>query len=278
MLKEFREERLIWNRFHKTAEKQLLPLFRKAIMQSIQPVMTYAELEGTDNIPVEQLINSNVWQSVYQRAYEITGMKMAKSEYYRQRKNEPTATKASAIDFLVDVWSGKLKDYALQYVYQIQRELNDTTVEMIRRALGDVADLDMDREGRVRLFLKGLGQRAKMRAGTISRTETSRIANLGKNIAAVSWIETQGGQSYKVWLGRNDKNERRAHLEENDTIIEMENTFDLDGHLCQRPGDFSLPANQVINCRCTCSFMSINRYNRYQKLGRIVNGKLVGAS
>jgi len=278
MLKEFREERIIWNRFHKTAEKQLLPLFRKAIMQSIQPVITYSELEGTDNIPVEQLINRNVWQPVYQRAYEITGMKMAKSEYYRQRKNEPTATKASAIDFLVDVWSGKLKDYALQYVYQIQRELNDTTVEMIRRALGDVADLDMDREGRVRLFLKGLGQRAKMRAGTISRTEVTTIANLGKSIAAQSWVDEQGGGGYHVWLGRNDAKERESHKEVNDTILPLSETYIVGGEQAIRPGDVHLSAKNRIGCRCTQSIMTANRYNRYVKLGRIVNGKLVGAS
>jgi len=277
MLKEFREERLIWNRFHKTAEKQLLPLFRKAIMQSIQPVITYAELEGTDNIPVEQLINRNVWQSVYQRAYEITGMKMAKSEYYRQRKNEPTATKASAIDFLVDVWSGKLKDYALQYVYQIQRELNDTTVEMIRRALGDVAELDMDRNGRVRLFLKGIGQRVKMRAGTISRTETTTIANLGKSIAAQSWVDEQGGDGYHVWLGR-VIGERPTHVATNDTILPLPEQYLVGGELCERPGDVHLSAKERINCRCTQSIMTANRYNRYVKLGRIVNGKLVGAS
>jgi len=277
MLKEFREERLIWNRFHKTAEKQLLPLFRKSIMQSIQPVMTYAELEGTDNIPVEQLINRNVWQSVYQRAYEITGMKMAKSEYYRQRKNEPTATKASAIDFLVDVWSGKLKDYALQYVYQIQRELNDTTVEMIRRALGDVADLDMNREGRVRLFLKGLGHRAKMRAGTISRTEVTTIANLGKSIAAQSWVDEQGGGGYHVWLGR-IANERQSHLDANNTILPLSEPYTVGGEIAERPGDVHLSAKERINCRCTQSIMTANRYNRYVKLGRIVNGKLVGAS
>jgi|GEM_PF-4435698 len=276
MLKEFREERLIWNRFHAKAEKELFTVFRKALLSSIAPVIKYAENNGLNNIPVNGLVNRNVWIVPYQNAYAKQGMQMAKIEYYRQKSLTPS--KASAIDFLVDIWSGILKEYALTYTYGIQRELNETTVKMIQAALGDVAELDMDRTGRLRLFIKVLKDRVKNRAANISRTEVTTLANLGKSVAAQSWVDEQGGRGYHVWLGRNDEKERPDHLHTNNTILPLEENYIVGGEQAIRPGDVNLSQKQRIRCRCTQSIMTANRYNRYVKLGRIVNGKLVGAS
>jgi len=275
-MKEFDKERERFAKAHSIAEKQALPYFRKALAANIAPVLKWVEDFGTDNVPVEKLIKEDVWMLTYPQVYQIIGMKFAKNEYYWQRNNE--GVKASAIEFLVDIWSGTLKDYALKYTYQIQRQLNDTTIDIITRALGDEAFLGLDRLGRVRLFFKNVKDAMKSRSLSISRTEATTISNLGKEIGARSWIDQNGGQGYKVWLGRNDERERNTHLAENNTILPIDDLYDLGGDLCNRPGDINLkPANRI-NCRCTQSVMSQNRYNRLISLGRIVNGKLIGAS
>lgn len=272
-MNEFDREREQYARAHSIAEKQALPYFRKALAASVAPVIKWVNDFGPDNVPVEKLIKEDVWILTYPQVYQLIGMKFAKKEYYNQRANE--GIKASAIDFLVDIWSGTLKDYALRYTYFIQKQLNDTTVDIIRRALGNDAALGLDRQGRTRLFEKDVNGAMKARSLSISRTEVTTISNLGKEVGARSWIDQNGGQGYKMWLGR-VVGERETHLAENNTIIPIDDQYVLGGNdLCDRPGDLSLkPANRI-NCRCSQSLMSQNRYNQLQKRGRIVNGKVI---
>lgn len=285
MLKEFRIERKIFARQQRIAEKTLVPIFRKALNKSVAQVLEYIRQNGTLTNPVF-LIDENVWLNAYKQAYSQLPLKIAKQEYYRQRGLESQfEEKSSAIDFLVDVWQSIFRDYALNYVYQISRELNDTTIRIITEALGEVNSLGLDRDGSIRLFIKTIEGKLKLRTNTISRTEATTLANLGKDVAARSWIEEQGGQGYKVWLGRNDIRERPSHIHENDTIIPIEAKYELIDPAkesapdeCLRPGDIHLKAKNRINCRCTQSLMTENRYYAYQKRGRIVDGKLKGAS
>lgn len=282
MLNEFKQERKLFARQQSIAEKQLLPLFRKALKLSVQPVIDFVRSMGTNVNPIP-LINGNVWNNTYTQAYQAIGMKAAKKEFYRQRALE--ANKASAIEFLADIWSSLFRDYALNYSYGISRELNQTTSDIITEALGNVNALGLDRDGSIRLFEKLLNGKLQLRTRTISRTEATTISNLGKDVGARSWIDQQGGGGFKVWLGRNDIRERPSHIHENDTIIPIDDKFGLvDPAIndtpdeCLRPGDVHLKAKNRIRCRCTASYMTLNRYNQYVKRGRIVNGKLSGAS
>jgi len=150
-------------------------------------------------------------------------------EFYSQRRLENEAeTKASAIDFLIDVWSGKLRDFALTYVYGIERSLNDRTIEIIKNALGDASHLEIDRLGRVRWFITEVSKRFKDRTTTIARTEVTRSANLGKDIGARDFIDQQGVGGYKLWLGR-VADERPTHIAVNDTIIGIDDLFHVGG-------------------------------------------------
>lgn len=275
----FKQERLDYAKFHKTAEKQALPFFRKALAETIAPVLSWIENYGIIGVPVQLLIKKNVWESTYQKVYEQVGVKSARREYYYQRRIEglESEDKASAIGLLIDVWSRTLRDYALRYTYQIQQELNDTTIEIINRALGEDYGLDIDRQGLVRLVLKNIKDKMKTRSLTISRTESTTVSNLGKDIGARSWIDESGTGGYKLWLGR-VVGERPSHLDVNNTIMPIDDEFIVGGEPAERPGDVRLSAKERINCRCTMSLMTGNRYNAYQKRGLIVNGKVNGAS
>lgn len=276
-INQFKQERIDFAKQQRIAERQLLPFFRNALRLQTKDILEWVQTNGVESVPVEALLNRNVWRDVYPKIYQLIGMKAAKQEYYRQRRIEGIS-KASSIDLLVDVWSTLLRDYALTYTYQIERMLNQTTIDIIKKALGDSYELGVDRLGRTRLFEKAVNGMVKNRSLVISRTESTSLSNLGKDIGARSWIEQQGGNGYKVWLGRNDPRERETHIETNDTIIPIDDLYDLDGDFAQRPGDVALKPKNRIQCRCTQSLMSGNRYNALVKRGLIVDGKLVGAS
>lgn len=272
----FEQERADFAKFHATAEKQILPIVRRALAKSIQPVIDYVTASGTNVVPVDLLVKGNVWMEMYVTIAQQIGMKAARKEYYNQRTLEGlTEEKASVTDFFKDVWSGKLRDWAINYANGIAQDLNDTTIELIRRALGDDAMIELDQLGRTRFFISKIKGIMRTRSLTISRTESTTLSNLGKDIGARTWIEESGLQGYKAWLGRNDEKERKTHLDENNTIIEIDDYFDLAGDLCERPGDIRLQVKNRANCRCTATYMSQNRRNALQKAGRIVNGKII---
>lgn len=275
MLKEFKRERQLYAKQQRIAERELLPIFRKALKDSISQVIDYVKNFGTETNPIF-LIDESIWQKAYSKAYNQIGIKIAKQEYYRQRGLENT--KADGIGFLIDVWTSLFKDYATNYIYKIATDLNANTIKIITEALGEINALGLDKDGAVRLFEKTVNGKMKLRSLVISRTESTTITNLGKEIGAMAWLDESGQSGFKVWLGRNDKRERQSHLSENDTIIKLSDKYNLDGQLCDRPGDITLTANQRINCRCTQSIISERLYNLYVKRGRIVNGKLIGAS
>jgi hypothetical protein len=274
----FNQERIAYAKQHKIAERQLLPMFRKALAQSIQPVINWANTFGLDGLNPDILINRNVWSLTYQKAFNDIGSKFARREYYFQRKQEgllDEEEKAWGIGFLIDVWIGKLKEFAASYAAEIAPELNSTTIEIIRRALGEAGELEIDSLGRVRWFIKTLKNYMKTRSLTISRTEATRTSNLGKELGARSWIDEQGGGGYKMWLGREDERERESHNRVNNVIIPIDDFYEVGGHPALRPGDTTLPASQVISCRCSQSLMSPGRYRQLEKRGRIVNGRVI---
>jgi len=276
----FNQERIDYAKQHKITEKQLLPIFRRALAQSIEPVINWANNFGLDGIDPKLLINKNVWYTAYQKAFNEIGVKFARREYYNQRRNEglldeEEEEKALGIGFLIDVWIGKLKDFATNYADLISSELNDHTIEIIKRALGDSGSLELDALGRVRWFIKEVRERMRTRSLTISRTEATRTSNLGKELGARSWIDESGLQGWKMWLGREDERERHTHLAVNNTVIKIDELYTVGREQAERPGDVSLSAKETINCRCSQSIMSQNAYNQLMKRGRIVGGKVI---
>lgn len=275
-LKIFKQERDLYARHHKTLRKQLRPIFKKCLKANIQPLLDYVQAFGVPGAPVETLINPNVWMGTYTKMFVEYGTRWAKQEYYYQRRLSQ-AEKANPFEVLRNVWTKIFTDYAINYVQGIVASLNQRTIELINDALGEGETLNLDRNGFIRWFYKKADQIVADRSQAFSVTEATRISNLGKEIGASQWIAENGGGGYKVWLGRINR-ERPAHLRLNDTILPIDQPYDMDGHDCMRPGDRNLPANLAIGCRCTQSFLTQTRYNAYLRRGRIQGGKLLGAS
>lgn len=272
----FKQERELYAKRHTRLTRELRPQFKKLLTANIQPLLDYVQSFGIVGAPVENLINPSVWLPFYQRIFIDYGIKHARLEYYHQQRLEG-AEKASALDFLRNVWTRLFSDYATNYVNGIVNDLNARTIELINDALAEGETLELDRNGFTRWFYKKSKDIVTDRSQAFSVTEATRISNLGKDIGARQWINEHGGVGYKVWLGR-IAGERPAHLRLNDTIIGIDDFYDMDGHECLRPGDRSLPGYLSINCRCSQSFLNQTRYNAYLRRGRIVDGKLIGAS
>lgn len=84
------------------------------------------------------------------------------------------------------------------------------------------------------------------RATTVVRTEGTTIAN-GSSLEA--WY--QAGVGFKRWIASMDEATRLSHVQANGQIVGITEKFQLAGGVADYPGDYRLPANERINCRCT---------------------------
>lgn len=99
----------------------------------------------------------------------------------------------------------------------------------------------------------------QMRATRIARTETVTAANG----AAFIHAKESGVAKNKIWLSINDKRTRHSHRNVDDVKLPIDTPFNVGGSLMMQPGvrkqpnGLDVPAKEVVNCRCTVAFETI---------------------
>lgn len=144
---------------------------------------------------------------------------------------------------------------------QLAADITETTKEQIRRFLvqGQSENLTMNE---IIELLKTSGI-TNYRASLIARTETSRAANIGSMVGAMS----TGLVTVKEWIAAKDNRTRRMPRDANDHLnmdgvqIPIDQKFVvpardyIDNML--HPGDSTAHAGNVCNCRCTLGYEAV---------------------
>ena len=249
---------------HAIYERKIYPVFLNKLKRDIAPVLRMLE-DNPTNSQVQALINSiNIlipvtgWVKVYQTAYYDIGITAARREYYFQRNEETKGL----LDILVDGWKKYFTEYAANYAYRFQNELTETTRQKVRQALEAAYELGLSGNKLVTQVKKALNASTRDRAKVISRTETTTIANVSKELGAVTYFQEQRIEGFSQWITRLDGRERASHRSVNDVIKPIGGKFIVGGHECERPGDLVLPGKERIQCRCVKIFMSRRRAER----------------
>lgn len=96
----------------------------------------------------------------------------------------------------------------------------------------------------------------QMRARRIARTETVTSANG----AAVIQAKESGLPMNKEWMAVNDARTRHSHRNIDGHVVGLDDAFNVNGTMMMQPGvrdqpnGLKVPANEVVNCRCTLGF------------------------
>jgi hypothetical protein len=89
------------------------------------------------------------------------------------------------------------------------------------------------------------------RSKTIARTEVVSASNYG----SIAGAKQTTSKLNKIWIPTFDDSTRESHLAmANHPPIALDAMFDVGGFYGQQPGDFALPASEVINCRCAIGY------------------------
>lgn len=203
-------------------------------------------------------INTNGIQEILIRLYRYVSLREARLQYTEfglpLKKNAITdiaGIMSGMSDNLIALWRGLLEEYIMVAIGDHIREINETTVNKIRRIIEMGANEGWG-ASKTATAIRKMTDYNRNRALAISRTETVRASNQGKYMAAIS----SPYQMEKIWIPTLDSRTRPSHRAMADNHwIDLENFFwiaNSNGILEQAlyPCDDTLSASNAINCRC----------------------------
>jgi len=242
--RELRRQTLLLERIERPLERRL----RSEISAAMAEMIRVWELTGiVPAVQDHQTRLAALYQAMAIAAVAAFGarvMDASKSDHTRLETKDFAAT---------------MTRLALSYVGQ----------ELIRRRITDVAETTRSQivSAVARGYADGLGQNeiartirplvpqmAGYRARMIARTETHGAANYGSTAAA----DETGLRLQKEWIAAADERTRETHADADGQVVGKDEAFDIGGSSGMYPGDPSLPAEEVISCRCAIGYIVVD--------------------
>lgn len=136
-------------------------------------------------------------------------------------------------------------------------KVNETTLEDLRQVLSDAVEEGLTTtqigDRFADYYSNQIGESAA-RPMTAARTQVAGVVNDGQMAAA----RAAGGTLKKIWIHGGSAEPRPAHLAAQGRYaagIGLDEKFEINGHLCDAPGDSSLPVGESANCTCMVGFI-----------------------
>ena len=248
---------MIWQDYRKlyaNALKQYSPKFKKELQKQVD---TFCRTQDYDAISDKAL------KKTIKQLHVSLGTKMALTA----EKDVKKATKGYIGPFEGKSQKTDLFSYViLQYLErqgldQLASDITDTTKDQIRRYLMQGAANNLSYAEMIPM-LRQAGI-TDYRAELIARTETSRAANTGSMVGAMS----TGLVTVKEWIAARDNRTRRIprdsadHLHMDGIRVPIDTKFEVKGKTfvdyMLHPGDSTAHAANVCNCRCTLGYEAV---------------------
>lgn len=195
------------------------------------------------------------------KLHNDAGVTMAKDSYNKVMR------KAGVKDNMTPEqrWAIVIKMFLEQGLTQLVNGITSTTKETIRKILIQ----GMQEGWSINQMMKEIEKSGinVYRAELIARTETTRAANQGAMLGAIS----TGLQTMKEWISITDDRTRRIprndydHLHMDGKNVPVDEPFTVPGlrtiDIMEFPGDPNGSAGNVCNCRCTVGFEVVRDSN-----------------
>lgn len=154
----------------------------------------------------------------------------------------------SKFDFLTDDIQRYINDITADKVVLITATTKKLIKLIVGKAIAEGKSIPETEDMIDKLYLD---QIIPNRSRTIARTEVVSASNYG----SIAGAKQTSPKLFKVWIPTFDDSTRETHLNmANHPPIGLDEQFNVGGYYAQQPGDFSLPASEVINCRCAIGY------------------------
>ena len=164
-------------------------------------------------------------------------------------------------------WIDRIKDLLRNFIVQQSYSIFSTTKDVLIRTLNKSIEEGWEVDETVKA-LEELDL-ADYQAARIVRTEITRAANAGSQVASESFPYEQ----QKEWLATHDGRTRHAHMRLDGIVVDEQDYFiDEDGNALRFPGDPEASAETTINCRCSMAVVA-----KVNERGRLIPKQNVAA-
>jgi len=146
-----------------------------------------------------------------------------------------------------------LSTYGGVKITSVRDTLASDIIKTIKDSLGENATI-VDLQNAIYALISKSQSFYKWQALRIARTETTSASNF----AAMKAAEESDLVMQKIWISVQDNRTRITpfdHLDMNGVKQDLEKPFFVGGQNIQYPGDIKASPGNVINCRCTVSFI-----------------------
>lgn len=229
---------------HGAYEKWAYRKYYAALKEQVQPVIAHVKLYGNITPALSDLlIRKTPMETAYSAVYVKIGTLSAKSTRDYINKGE----QKSALSFFSAKWKQLMQLFFENESAGRVSDVTDTTRNKVRKVLADSEGMPVSMRATYITTTLNDPDFNRSRALVIARTESTTAANKGAELGnADSDYLTQ-----KSWLSISDRNTRATHMAADGESADENGNFVVGGYLCKYPGDISLPAEEVIQCRCS---------------------------
>jgi len=158
------------------------------------------------------------------------------------------------LDPNLDVLTGEMpksvRETITDWAYTVTDIIDETTEKQLTETIIKAIQEDIPVEQAInKVYTKLLDDVNGQRIKTIARTEATYLLNKIK-----FEVHKDAGFAYKMWHNPCDERSRPHHAELNGKKIPINEKFNVGGYKADHPGDKSLPASEIVSCRCWLSF------------------------
>lgn len=187
-----------------------------------------------------------LFQKFYREIIRDFGTRTFNDIQRQARSMEPTETKR--FDFASDTILNYITNTSAEKVVLITETTKVKIKNIIIESVSEGASILTMTEAIDKLYLD---QIIPNRSRTIARTEVVSTSNFG----SMEGARQTTPRIRKVWIPTFDDSTRESHLDmANHPPIRLNEMFDVGDSRGEYPGDFNLPPEEVINCRCAIGY------------------------
>jgi hypothetical protein len=197
-------------------------------------------------------------QEAYVKFYQTVFVDSAKKEFDRIRQDNREKAYVPD-DFFLNTWKEWIREWVLQNLGGLIKDVNDNTLKQIQEVLADGIEQGLNPFQLEKLLFEQIPNINRARA--IARTESTRAYNEGKKKSAQDWANQTGTILWKLWIHGGSREPRIQHIQAQDKPIPANGFFDFitpkgEVVLMDKPGDINGGPSQTINCSCVVVYVS----------------------
>jgi len=228
-------------------EERQTSRIRDGLKEATEPVLTRLREFGVQDAidDIESEIDVKPIKEAYQDLYAEVGSLFAMESF-----EGLLPQKQKQDDTLEDMWMERLREFAATEAGTRIVDVTQYTVEQVRGVLQEGIQEGWGVE-KIARQLESSDAISRVRARRIARTEIVSASNEGSMMGARS---TRLNLK-KIWIDTPDSRTRETHIQAgSQQPVDIDEPFQVGGYDADYPGDLSLPAEEVVNCRCTVGY------------------------